>query len=243
MTDQQPPQSWGPQPQAAGPWAGTPAPPAAPPPAPRSGVPAWTLPIVACLCLAVGAVLGGAVVGSGDDDGEVVSEAPATTEDEPDPTDPPDEPPASDPADPEPPATEGPTTTGEPQSTDTPSFGETYEWGDGLAISVAAPTPYTRTETAIGGEDAAADLQFEVTVTNGSDAPFDPTSIYITVQSGSAEAEQIFDSAGGLVGAPSTSVLAGREVVFTVGFGVSDPDDLVMEIAPDFDHDATFFTS
>jgi hypothetical protein len=41
--------------------------------------------------------------------------------------------------------------------------------------------------------------------------------MYIILESANAEAEQAFDSAKGLNGAPSTKVLNGREAKFKVG--------------------------
>jgi hypothetical protein len=245
MTDQQPPQSWGPTPPPPS-W-GAPGPGAPPPPAAsRNGIPAWVLPIVACLCLAVGAVLGGAVVGSGDDDsdGEVATEDPTTTEDEPDPTDAPSEPPTDEEVDEpeEPTTTTTSTTTTEAQSSN-PTFGETYEWDSGIAITVAPPVPFTPSESAVGGEGSPAYLQFDITITNGTDEPFDPALVLTTLQSGSVQAEQVYDSAQDFNGGPTTTVLPGRDIAYKVGFGVTEPDDLVLEIAPDFDQDATFFTS
>jgi hypothetical protein len=94
VTDQQSsmPPGWYPDPERQGhqrewdgqQWAGPSIPSvggAAPAPAPaRKGTPTWLLPVVACLALAVGAVIGGAVAGSGDDDGDdVVAEATSTT--------------------------------------------------------------------------------------------------------------------------------------------------------------------
>lgn len=130
-----------------------------------------------------------------------------------------------------------------PTKSTTAKFGQSFEFENGISMTVSAPEPYTRDEYASGGEDAAAHLAFTVTIVNGSDANYDPSLFYATVQSGNTEAEQIFDSANGLNGSPSTAVLPGRETTFKIGFGVADPADLVMEVAPGFEYDAAIFTT
>lgn len=86
-------------------------------------------------------------------------------------------------------------------------------------------------------------LAFDVTIVNGSEETYDPAFFLASMQSGNTEAEEIFDSENGFEGSPSTSLLPGREAEFRIGFGVSDPDDLVMEVAPGFEYDAAVFTS
>ncbi|MEP6561217.1 MAG: hypothetical protein ABJD68_09115, partial [Nakamurella sp.] len=67
---------------------------------------------------------------------------------------------------------------------------------------------------------------------------------FVSAESGSKEADQVFDSANGFVGSPSTSVLDGHQTAFVVGFGVTDPADLVMELSPGVDYDGkAIFTS
>jgi hypothetical protein len=70
-----------------------------------------------------------------------------------------------------------------------------------------------------------------VTVVNKSNKPIDLGLTYISVRSGNQEAREVFDSISGLRGPPDTKVLKGRESEFDAGFGVSDPKDLVLEIA------------
>lgn len=146
-----------------------------------------------------------------------------------------------------PPTTEGPpttedattTTAAEPTTTTTPkrvnpTFGETFTWDDGLAVTVAAPVAFTPSEYA-ATEDAAAYLAFQITVVNGSDVNVDLTLFTTTLQSGNTEGSMVFDSEQGFEGSPSTPLLPGREAVFKIGYGVSDPNDLVLEVSPDFD--------
>jgi hypothetical protein len=125
----------------------------------------------------------------------------------------------------------------------TATFGKTYTWEDGIAVTVSAPEPFKRSEYAAGGEDAAAYVAFTITVVNGTSAPFDVSMFTASAQSGNTEAESVFDTENKLEGSPSTKLLAGREAKFRMGFGVSDPADIVLEIAPSFEHNSVLFTS
>ena len=77
---------------------------------------------------------------------------------------------------------------------------------------------------------------------NKTGKPWDPSLISATVQSSNKEGEQVYDSEK-LGDEPSTKLLKGREVKFKIAFGVADPKDLVLEIAPDFEHESAIFTS
>lgn len=113
-----------------------------------------------------------------------------------------------------------------------PKFGEAYNWEDGISITVSKPKSFKPSEyTAVDG--AADHLKFEIRLVNSTGKPFDPALVYATLQSGNEEAEAVFDSENGVGDSPSTKLLDGREVKWTVGFGVKDPSDLVMEISPD----------
>ena len=63
------------------------------------------------------------------------------------------------------------------------------------------------------------------------------------MQSGNSEADEIFDTEKGLNGTPSTKLLEGRESKFTAGVTVKNPDDLVLEVTPDFDHASVMYVS
>lgn len=135
-----------------------------------------------------------------------------------------------------------PSSSAEPETPVNPSFGDSYEWSDGMTLTVSTPRPYEPSESAYL-EPAAAYLAFDMTVVNGSDANFDPFMIYITAQSANVEAAQVFDSANGITGTPETTILPGREATFTVVFGVEDPSDIVMEISIGFEYRSVIFTT
>lgn len=122
------------------------------------------------------------------------------------------------------------------------AFGDTYTWTDGVSITVSTPEEFTPSEYAAAAE-ASSYLKFTITLVNDSEDPVSAALVYPSMQSGNTEAEAIFDSANGLGGPPSTDVLPGRETQWVVGFGVADPTDLVLEIAPGFQYDSVYFTN
>jgi hypothetical protein len=124
----------------------------------------------------------------------------------------------------------------------TATFGQTYTWEDDISVTVSEPVPFQPSEYS-AVEGAAAHMAFTVTVVNGSASPFDLTMFTASAQSGNTEAEEVFDSSNGFSGSPSTKLLPGRESVFKVGFGVSTPDDIVLQVSPSFEHTEVLFTS
>ena len=123
-------------------------------------------------------------------------------------------------------------------------FGDTLQYDDGLEITVSAPQPYTPSETAyIDGPTPPGYVAFDVTVLNGTGADYEPVGLFLSLQSGSTEEAQVFDTEQGLEGAPYTTLLPGRSIAFRVGFGASVPDDLVLEVTPGFDYEPVVYTS
>jgi len=126
----------------------------------------------------------------------------------------------------------------------TKQFGESYRFDDGMQLTVGPGVAFTPSEWAsFGTEGANAYLRFTVTVVNGTEQTFDPSMIYMTMQSANTEAQEVYDSDNGLGFAPSTSLLPGREVVYDVGFAVADPNDLVMEASIGFSYKPVFYTN
>ena len=116
-----------------------------------------------------------------------------------------------------------------------PVFGEQVSYDDGLAVTVSAPKPFKPGQYAAGGKKGDQFVEFTITVVNGTKKPYDPVDFYQTLQSGNAEAEEVYDSENGFNGTPSTTVLPGREAEWKVGYAVKDPNSLVMEINVDFE--------
>jgi hypothetical protein len=126
----------------------------------------------------------------------------------------------------------------------TAGFGETVAYEDGLELVVGAPADFKPSEWAAGAEDASNFVRFDVTITNGTDEPFDPSGVFLTASSGGSEGSQIFDSESGLDGGPMTSVLPGQSVTFPVAFGVADPSDLLVQVAPGpWDYEDALFSN
>jgi hypothetical protein len=122
-----------------------------------------------------------------------------------------------------------PTDGGTPKR-ETLAFGRSYTWDDGVSLTVGRPKKFEPSEYAVV-EDAKHYLRFSVTVVNKSDKPIELGLTYISVQSSNEAADEVFDSGSGLRGPPDTKVPKGRESGFDVGFGVTDPKDVVLEIA------------
>lgn len=135
------------------------------------------------------------------------------------------------------------TPTEEPAATANPKFGETFTYEDGLSVTVSAPEPYTPSDTAATGGEPSF-VKFQVTVVNGTSENYDPSLFYVTMQSGNAEAGEVYDSANNLNGSPTTPILPGREGTWAIAFGVTDPNDLVMQVRADmFEREDIIYTS
>ena len=121
------------------------------------------------------------------------------------------------------------------------AYGEILTYVDMVSISVSTPAPYTPSESSMG-HDLAAAIQFNVTITNGSDVQLQPMA-YGTLSSGGAEGSEIFDTANGINGGPSTVILPGQTVTWPVAYSVNDPADLTMQISPSFEYIDAIFTT
>lgn len=120
-------------------------------------------------------------------------------------------------------------------------FGDAARFADGLAVTVAAPQPFTPSDVSSGwipGQQAAT---FAITITNGSQQAYDPSLLIVSVRSGANEESQIFDK--GLDGTPSTAVLPGQSVTFPVGFTMSNPGAVVVQVTPGFQYTNALFTN
>lgn len=125
----------------------------------------------------------------------------------------------------------------------THAFGETITYHDGLELTVSSPEEYWPSDSAAGSAFHDSFVRFTVTVTNGTDAPFDSSWLIVHVQSGLGEGERVFDSGQGIDGDPSSTLLSGRTTEWDIAFGVEAPDDIVMTISPDWEYDPMFYTN
>ncbi|WP_136517791.1 hypothetical protein [Cellulomonas telluris] len=121
----------------------------------------------------------------------------------------------------EPPGRQRPTTT---------TFGSTYTYDTGLAVTVAAPEPFEPSDTADAGA-TGEHLRFAVTITNGTPEPWTPTFFETSAASGGIRGTPVFDSVAGLLGIPPQEPLPpGGSVTFDLGYTVSDPETVVLEV-------------
>lgn len=122
-------------------------------------------------------------------------------------------------------------------------FGDTFRYTDGVSVTIATPVAFKPGQYAAMASKSPNYLAFTITVVNGGTDNYDATLFTATVQSGNTEGQQVFDSAGGFGGPPSTKILPGREAVFKLGFGVTTPTDVVMEARAGFKYESTVFTN
>lgn len=119
-------------------------------------------------------------------------------------------------------------------------FGGVWKWEDGMSAQVGAPQKYRASNTAAGGVDYKYQVSFKITIHNGGTQRFTPMAS-MTVNSGGAEAEQIFDSEKNIGASPTGSLRPGKSVSFFFAYGVNDPKDLDAQLSIDWNHDPAFF--
>jgi hypothetical protein len=75
-----------------------------------------------------------------------------------------------------------------------------------------------------------------VTMTNASNKDLAALGTVLSATANGTTAQQVFDSAKGVNGSPSSTVLPGRSVTFTVAFGLPSKDtvDLQVELQPGY---------
>lgn len=122
-------------------------------------------------------------------------------------------------------------------------FGSTVATDNGIKITVSGATTFTPSEYAAGAEKGKTAVKFDITVLNGSGSNYDPNLFFTTLQSANTEAQIIVDSDAKIGLGPSTTLLPGREAKWTVGYAVTDPADLVMEVSPGFEFKSAIFTN
>lgn len=127
-----------------------------------------------------------------------------------------------------------------------PTFGDTFTYDDDLSVTISQPEDFSPSETASGGEEFDTHIQLEVTIQNETGEDYSPDLSHISASSGGQEGDSVFDSTQGLDSPPSTTLLDGQSTSYTVGFGVTDADDLTVEYSSiDFENlrDSVIFVS
>jgi hypothetical protein len=110
------------------------------------------------------------------------------------------------------------------------SFGEPFEFEDGLAISVSEPKMFRPSANATtGGEPNYVGMK--VRVVNETGRKFSPAQISITVESDDSQAGDVIDAKRNMMASPPRkSVRPGGQASWNLGFGVLDPNDVAVEV-------------
>lgn len=118
-------------------------------------------------------------------------------------------------------------------------FGGSKIFTDGIAVSVAAPKPYTPSAEAAGNQPGDVAFEVQVTITNGSPTNFDPSLIQVSAQAGGTEGSAVFDVNVG--GTPDTQVPPGKSVTFPQIFAAPSMNDVIVQVTPGFDYAPALF--
>lgn len=108
----------------------------------------------------------------------------------------------------------------------TVAIGETYTYQGGLALSVAAPTPYDADNEFIVGPGEQG-YEATVTVTNGTDAPIGAALVTINATVNNAPATQVFDEAT----LTTQDIAPGQTLQIPFRFKVAEGTTGVLQIA------------
>ncbi|WP_110181293.1 hypothetical protein [Nocardioides solisilvae] len=113
------------------------------------------------------------------------------------------------------------------------AFGEPVEYADGLRIVVGDPQPLEVPSGAAGG--AEEHVRLTVRLVNGSKRKVSPVDVALMVESGGGQAADVFDRGQKLNGPPRRAVAPGGEARWAQGFGVADPEDVVVVVQAGLD--------
>ena len=122
------------------------------------------------------------------------------------------------------------------------TFGQTVAYPDGVSVTVGPPSPFVPSSSAAGA-DGPQNVVVQVTVTNGTQAAIEPSSINLDATFRGADASEIFDFGSDLRRKPSTSLLPGRSVTFQSAFSLAaGSGELQVDARPGFDYESISFT-
>lgn len=125
------------------------------------------------------------------------------------------------------------------------AFGETFEWADGLAITVSTPVEFEPTEWAMGNIPGYTNVYFTMVLTNNTSEPHEPM-LFSNLASGGKEGSMIFDSGnpiGEFQASPRTVLLPGHSVEWKMAYSLSDPNSIILEVEPGFEYKNAIFTN
>ncbi|MET9516711.1 DUF4190 domain-containing protein [Streptomyces sp. NPDC002994] len=123
---------------------------------------------------------------------------------------------------------------------ETLAAGDSAVYDDKLTLTASAPEPYTPGEYAIGHTKGNKAYKVTVVIDNAGKEKFDAALVTAEARAGKdgVNAEQIFDEKVGEVF--TGTVMPGKKATVVYAFDApADAENLVVEISPDFTHDAS----
>ena len=107
----------------------------------------------------------------------------------------------------------------EVEATATIGFDSPLDLGDGVTITVSAPSSFTPTIFASNYVKGQVANVFSVDVKNEGTADLDLSVLSLVVESGTAFCAEVLDGDSGITGAPLEAVAAGSSASFKYGIG------------------------
>lgn len=129
---------------------------------------------------------------------------------------------------------------------DVAPFGGTFTYEDGIAVTVAAPAPYTPSQYAAGATHPN-NVTITFTVVNGTAETLELLA-FPEVTSGGVKGESITDLSNDSVALEpfggNADVLPGQSFSWTMAYSLADLADVTVSISPSaFEHDAAIFST
>lgn len=124
------------------------------------------------------------------------------------------------------------------------TFGQYVSWQNGVSVAVSEPTEFTPGEY-VEVVEGATYVMFTIRVTNDGAGAYNSGWMSVSAQSGSSEADSVFDSENGVSSTSPYVVLkqGGSAIEFPLAFAVEDPADIVLQVRPNYGDDEAYFTS
>lgn len=129
-----------------------------------------------------------------------------------------------------------------PADSGQPTFGDTYTWNDGMAVTVGKPQPFTPSEWASIDDENGQHHVFDVTVVNGTSEAHDAFEVSLQASSGGEQSGTIFDTDNG-IDIPTVSIQPGKSLNFKVAFTLKDPSDINMDVSPGWEYESVNFAT
>lgn len=129
------------------------------------------------------------------------------------------------------------------------AFGETWVYEDGIEVIVTPVGPATTVDGAGAEATGGQYWIFDVVLTNGSDAIFDPTGFTESVQYGATglQASRVFDVGNPELGSSfgfEGQILPGKQQTLRLGYAIPHTEvaDVTMIVTPSFEHVDAIYT-